>query len=156
MTPQNFAPERHIKLAGDAIQVPYQLLADVVLVVHLGVILFVVGGLLLTLVGNRFARWSWVNSPWFRLAHLTTIAFVVFQAWLGQVCSLTTLESWLRQRGGASGYERGFIEHWVQWLIFYQAPSWMFTTIYTVFGLLVAIAWWVYPPLWGRGSKGDV
>jgi hypothetical protein len=94
--------------------VPYQLLADVVLVVHLGVILFVVGGLLLTLVGNRFARWSWVNSPWFRLAHLTTIAFVVFQAWLGQVCSLTTLESWLRQRAGASGYERGFIEYWVR------------------------------------------
>jgi hypothetical protein len=137
------------------IQVPYHLLADVVLVVHLVVIIFVVGGLLFTLVGNRFARWGWVNSPWFRLAHLATIAFVVFQAWWGQVCSLTTLESWLRQQAGAIGYKRGFIEYWVQWLIFYQAPSWVFTTIYTVFGLLVVIAWWIYPPRWGRGKKSD-
>lgn len=131
---------------------PYRLLADAVLVVHLGVILFLVGGLILTLVGNRFARWAWVNSPWFRLAHLATITLVVLQAWAGQVCSLTTLESWLRQQSGVSSYERGFIEHWVQWLIFYQAPDWVFTTIYTVFSLLVAIAWWVYPPRRGRGN----
>ena len=137
-------------------QVTYRLLADGVLVVHLGIILFVLGGLLLTLVGNRFAGWYWVNSLWFRLAHLITIAVVVFQAWLGQTCSLTTLESWLRQRGGVSGYERGFIEYWVHCLIFYQAPSWVFTTIYTVFGLLVVIAWCVYPPRRGRGKKGDV
>ena len=135
---------------------PYHLLADIVLVVHLGVIIFGVGGLILTLVGNRFVRWSWVNSPWFRLAHLATIALVVFQAWWGQVCSLTILESWLRQQGGTSGYERGFIEYWVQWLIFYQAPSWGFITIYTLFGLIVAIVWWVYPPRRGHGTKGDV
>lgn len=158
MTPQNFTPERHIDLSGDAktIQVPYHVLADIVLVVHLGVIIFVVGGLLLIFVGNRFVRWGWVNSPWFRLAHLATIALVVFQAWFGQVCSLTILESWLRQRDKASGYDHGFIEYWVQWLIFYQAPGWVFTTIYTVFGLLVAIVWWIYPPRWYHGTKGDV
>jgi len=83
--------------------VPYHLFADIVLVAHLGVIIFVVGGLLLMVVGNRFARWGWVNSPWFRLAHLATIALVVFQAWCGQVCSLTILESWLRQRDEVSG-----------------------------------------------------
>jgi hypothetical protein len=158
MTPQKFAPEIRIDLVTDVapVQVTYRLLADVVLVVHLGVILFLVGGLLLIIAGNRFTRWTWINSSWFRIAHLITVAAVVFQAWVGQVCSLTTLESWLRERGGASGYERGFIEYWVQWLIFYQAPIWVFTIIYTVFGLLVAIAWWVYPPRWCRGKKGDV
>ena len=74
---------------------PFQLLADAVLVVHFGVVLFVVGGLVVVLAGN-WLRWRWVNHLWFRLAHLAAIAVVVIQAWLGQYCPLTTLESWLR------------------------------------------------------------
>ena len=53
----------------------YQILADAVLLLHLGVVLFVVGGLVLILLGNWLA-WRWVNMLWFRLAHLGAIAFV--------------------------------------------------------------------------------
>lgn len=92
---------------------PWQWLADAVLLLHFGVVLFVVGGLLLVLVGNRL-HWPWVNGLGFRLAHLAAIAVVVMQAWLGQACPLTTLESWLRTQAGSPSYEGSFVEHWVQ------------------------------------------
>jgi hypothetical protein len=60
---------------------PYQLFADIVLLVHFGVVVFVVGGLLAVLVGN-LRRWRWVNSASFRLAHLAAIGVVVAQSWL--------------------------------------------------------------------------
>lgn len=124
---------------------PYTLLADAVLLLHFGVVLFVVGGLVLVVLGNRFG-WRWVNGWWFRLAHLAAIAVVVLQSWFGQICPLTTLESWLRVRGGAPAYDAGFIEHWVQRLLYYEAPSWVFAAAYTAFGLLVVLAWWRFPP----------
>lgn len=124
---------------------PYQLLADIVLATHLGLVLFVIGGLVAIVVGN-FYRWRFVNSGWFRTAHLAAIAVVVAQAWLGIVCPLTTLESWLRVKAGGTGYETSFIEHWVTRFLYYDAPAWVFTAAYTVFGLAVAAAWWQFPP----------
>ena len=124
---------------------PYRHLADAVLLVHVGVVVFVVGGLVLVVAGN-LRGWPWVNGVWFRLAHLGAIAVVVAQAWLGWVCPLTTLESWLRERAGSSGYTRGFIEHWMQRILFHEAPLWVFGLAYTVFGLLVLAAWWYFPP----------
>ena len=120
-------------------------MADVVLLLHLGVVLFVVGGLVLTLIG-AMRGWHWVRNPWFRVTHLALIGFIVLQTWLGMACPLTTLESWLRVRGGGPAYERGFIEHWVGGLLFYQAPSWAFAVAYTLFGAAVVATWRYYPP----------
>ena len=133
---------------------PYQLLADAVLVFHFGVVLFVVGGLVVVVAGNLL-RWRWVNQLWFRLAHLAAIAVVVLQAWLGQYCPLTTFESWLRVQAGAAAYEQSFIEHWLQRLIFYEAPFWVFTLAYTAFAVLVLLVWWRYPPRRGSGRGSD-
>jgi hypothetical protein len=133
--------------------VPYQQLADAVLVVHAGVVLFVVGGLVVVLAGN-WLHWGWVNHWWFRLAHLAAIAVVVVQAWLGQHCPLTILESWLRVQAGAAAYERSFIEHWLQRIIYHQAPFWVFAAAYTAFALMVLLAWWRYPPRRTPGSGG--
>jgi hypothetical protein len=129
---------------------PYQLLADAVLVVHFGVVVFVVGGLAAILVGNWLA-WQWVNEWWFRLAHLGAVVLVAAQAWLGALCPLTTLESWLRVRAGSSGYAQSFMEHWLQRFIFFDAPFWVFTAAYTVFALMVFAAWWYFPPK--RGTR---
>jgi polyferredoxin len=71
---------------------------------------------------------------------------VVVQAWLGELCPLTVLESWLREQAGEAAYAASFIEHWVQRVLYCEAPLWVFTLVYTVFGLLVAAAWWYFPP----------
>ena len=97
------------------------LLANAVLVVHVGIAAFVVVGLLLVVVGN-FEHWSWVNNAWFRISHVAAIGIVVAESWLGFVCPLTTLEMWLRSRAGEESYGGGFIEHWLQQLLYYSAP----------------------------------
>lgn len=125
---------------------PYRLLADLVLSLHVAIVLFVVGGLLFVLVGN-WRHWGWVNTLWFRLLHLLAIAVVAAQAWLGLVCPLTTLEMWLRANAQQSTYGGSFIEYWLQHLLYYEAPDWVFTLAYTVFGLATAAVWWCFPPV---------
>ena len=131
---------------------PYQLFADAVLVLHFTVVLFVIGGLVFVVAGNMFS-WPWVNSLWFRLAHVLAIGVVVTQAWLGEFCPLTTLESWLRVKAGSAAYSKSFIEYWVQRVLFYEAPFWVFTLVYTAFGLLVLVAWSYFPPRYGKRSN---
>lgn len=129
-----------------------QSLANAVLVLHLCVAAFVVGGLLLIIVGN-VARWRWVNNLWFRVAHAAAIVVVIVEAWFGVVCPLTMLEMSLRARGGAATYGGSFIEHWLSRLLFYEAPPWVFVVAYSLFGLLVGAVWWYFPPR-RRGRSG--
>ena len=131
---------------------PYQLLADLVLMLHAAIVVSVVGGLLLILLGN-LAGWRWVNAWWFRLTHLATIAFVVLQSWLGVTCPLTRLEMSLRVKAQVGTYSGGFIEHWVQRLLYYEAPAWAFALVYTLFGLAVLATWWFLPPTRGDGRQ---
>lgn len=128
-----------------------QLFADLVLLLHFGIVLFIVGALPLIVIGNR-RYWGWVNARWFRCLHLAAIAVVVLQAWLGVPCPLTTLESWLREQAGGEGYSGSFIEIQVQQLLYYQAPVWVFVCAYTVFGLLVLVSWYRYPPRPGQSQ----
>jgi len=120
-------------------------LADLVLVVHFAVVVFVVAGLPVVVAGNVL-HWHWVNALPFRVAHLAAIGIVVVQAWLGQYCALTELESWLRAQAGQLPYEQSFVGHWLQRLLYYRAPMWVFTLAYTAFALLVLWAWWRFPP----------
>ena len=47
----------------------YQMFADFVLILHFAIVVFVIGGLVLIIVGNM-CGWYWVNALWFRLALL--------------------------------------------------------------------------------------
>jgi polyferredoxin len=128
---------------------PYQLLANAVLSLHIAVVAFVVGGLIFIVVGNRRA-WRGATAGWFRAAHLAAIGVVVAEAWFGAVCPLTTFEMWLRARAHATTYGGSFIEYWLQRLLYYDAPPWIFTAGYSLFGLVVAATWWYFPPRFGR------
>ena len=133
--------------------IPYALLADIVLTLHVAIVAFVVGGLVLVVAGNLWG-WRWVNALWFRLAHLGAILFVVAETWLGMVCPLTTLELGLRAKAGVSVYGGSFIEHWLQRVLYYEAPWWVFAVGYSVFGLLVIAAWVRFPPRgWRRNDS---
>ena len=117
----------------------YHTLADLVLIVHVLYVAFVVFGLVLIWCG-KFRRWKWVRNPWFRAAHLAAIGLVVVQSWLGMECPLTTLENSLRARAGDPSYEGGFIAHWLHALLYYDAPPWVFTLGYSLFGLAVVLS----------------
>lgn len=128
----------------------YRLLADTVLALHVAIVVFVVAGLVLV-VGGNLRHWHWVNKPGFRLAHLAAIGVVVTQAWVGASCPLTTFEMWLRAKARAPTYSGSFIEHWLQRVLYYDAPPWVFVAGYSLFGLLVLAAWWYFPPVWQHG-----
>ena len=128
---------------------PYQLFADWVLSLHVAIVAFIVVGLVLVIVGNLRA-WRWVNALWFRLVHLAAIAAVVAEAWLGVVCPLTSLEMWLRAKARATTYTGSFIEHWLQRILYFEASAWVFTLVYSLFGLVVIATWWYFPPRFSR------
>lgn len=132
--------------------VAYQLLADAVLALHVAIVVFVVVGLVLIIAGN-LRDWPWVNSAWFRVAHALAIAIVVAEAWFGFVCPLTTLEMWLRAKAQATTYTGSFIEHWLQRILYYDAPGWVFTLAYSLFGLAVLATWWLFPPEFRRRGR---
>lgn len=123
----------------------YLLAADAVLLLHALFVAFVVFGLVLILAGRSLA-WAWVRNPWFRLAHLLAICVVVVQSWFGVICPLTTLEMALRARAGDTVYTGLFMAHWIEAILYYRAPAWVFAVCYTLFAAVVVASWyWVRP-----------
>jgi Protein of Unknown function (DUF2784) len=125
----------------------YLFLADAVLALHFAIVLFVVGGLILIVIGN-IRGWHRVNMLWFRLLHLLAILIVAAEALLGIACPLTTLEFWLRAQAGAAqaAASESFVGYWLQRMLYYHAPSWVFVVAYSAFALLVVAVWFRYPP----------
>ena len=131
----------------------YLLAADSLLFLHVLFVAFVVFGLVLILVG-KLRDWSWVRNAYFRVAHLAAIGVVVLQSWFGMICPLTIWEMALRERAGDAVYSSTFIAHWLDSILYYQAPAWVFAVCYTVFGALVVVSWfWVRPRPFGRSEQ---
>ena len=123
----------------------YQILADLVLSLHIAVVAFIIGGWLYIVIGSLHG-WPVVRSIRFRIVHLAAIIIVAAQAWIGAICPLTDLEMWLRVKARQSFYSGSFIEHGLQRILYFDAPSWVFILIYTIFGFVVAATWWLFPP----------
>ena len=124
---------------------PFVSVADLVLMLHAAVALFLTISLVLILIG-WWRRWAWCRLRLFRWIHLGGLLVVAVESWLGVVCPLTTLEQWLRLDSSAATYQSGFIHHWVSQLLFYSAPLWLFGLIYTLALALTLLAMWRYPP----------
>jgi energy-converting hydrogenase Eha subunit F len=123
----------------------YSLVADAILVTHVLFVAFVVFSLILIFVG-KLLSWLWVRNPWFRVTHLLGIGVVVLQSWFGVICPLTIWEMDLRSKAGETIYEDSFITHWLNEILYYQAPSWVFVVCYTAFGGLVLASWFLVRP----------
>lgn len=123
----------------------YHWLADLTLLAHALLVVFVVGGEAIILLG--WARdWAWTRNRRLRFAHLGCIVIVMLEAWFSIACPLTTLENALRMRAGEVAYAGSFISVWLDRLLFYNAPPWAFTLIYSLFATLVAATYYGYPP----------
>ncbi len=85
----------------------YRIGADAVMFVHFCVILFIAAGALLT--------WRWPKLIW---AHLPALAWGVGTVVIGFPCPLTSVEKALRVRGGAKGYDGGFVDHYIEDVVY--------------------------------------
>jgi hypothetical protein len=103
----------------------YRVLADLVLVLHLGfVVCVVLGGLLVV-------RW-----PAIMTLHIPAAVWGVLIEFTGWICPLTPLEKSLRVRGGELGYRGGFIEHYIQPVLY---PSGLTRGGQVMLGILVVL-----------------
>jgi hypothetical protein len=85
----------------------YSILADFVIAIHFLFIVFVTIGALLVLKWRRIAIIHLAAACWG--------ALIMFKGW---ICPLTPLENRLRKAAGHSGYEGGFIEHYLLPIIY--------------------------------------
>lgn len=115
-------------------------LADVISGIHLATVAFMIGGLLLVIVGWPL-RWRWVRNPWFRLSHLAIMGYIVFNAMRGELCFLTVWENQLREAAGQRGLEDiSFIGRMLRGVLFVNVPEETLNQVYLIFGGLVAVS----------------
>jgi Protein of Unknown function (DUF2784) len=117
------------------------MIADTILVVHFGVVLFIVGGLIAVWIGAA-RGWRWIRNRAFRYLHLAAIGYVAAEALLGIACPLTVWED--IARGGVR--PESFVGRWVGYLLFYQAPEWIFTAAYLAWALATLLTLRFVPP----------
>ena len=85
----------------------YRLAADSMMVAHLLYIIFVVVGGLLAF-----------RARWILWLHVPAVLWAIYVQCIGRLCPLTTWENRLRGLAGESGYEGGFIEHYLVPIIY--------------------------------------
>ena|SRR5215467_14444449 len=108
-----------------AAPIMYRLLADLVILVHFGFVVFAVAGGLLML------KWRWF--VWIHSAAIIWAASVELFGW---VCPLTPLENWLRARAGEAVYNSDFIARWLFPMLY---PAGLTRDIQIVLGIFVIV-----------------
>ena len=121
------------------------LVADIVAIIHLGYVVFVILGFICIVAGIIF-RWRWIRNPWFRILHLAAIIAVAMEAIVGVNCPLTVLEFRLRYPNGQFQERGSFIGGLIDSILFYDAPGWLFTAVYSCFAIAVFITFIMAPP----------
>lgn len=81
----------------------FGIVADAVVLVHFGFILFVATGPLLA--------WRWPALAW---AHPPALAWAVASLTVGFPCPLTGVEKTLRRWAGTEPYDGGFVDHYLE------------------------------------------
>lgn len=115
----------------------YQIIADLIVILHFIFIIFaLVGGLLVL---------KWRRVAW---GHLPAVLWAAFIEFTGGVCPLTPLENWLRLKGGNGAYQSEFIENYIMALIY---PAALTPQMQMLLGLIViTINLAVYAGVWRR------
>ncbi len=117
--------------------------ADVLLVLHALVPLFILGGLVLIPLG-AWRRWRWVRNRGFRIAHAAMMGVVLAQALMGRLCPLTLWEHELRVRAGqqaAGEAPEGFIAYGVGRRLSHDLPPAFCIGAYLAVRLAILALW---------------
>jgi len=124
----------------------YLLLADGILLIHFALVSFVVLGFIFIWIGY-FAKWKFVRNAKFRICHALIMGIVFCESLLGIICPLTEWENDLRIKGGEGQmYKTGFVQEWIQKIMFYDFSEGTFMLLYLLFFALIMATFWVIPP----------
>jgi len=113
--------------------------------IHVGIIAFNVFGLIAVPLG-AWRAWAFVRVFWWRALHLGALAIVALQAVLGRACFLTIWESDLLARLGRPASRAPLIESWIDRIVFWPLPLWVFALLYVGVCLYTLLLWRLFPP----------
>jgi len=118
----------------------YNSLADLVVVLHGFFVLFV-------LLGGFLVLWKSIVA-WYHIPAVCWAAGIEFFGW---ICPLTPLENMLREKGGAAGYNTGFVEHYIVPILY---PASLSRQMQVGLGLIVlSVNIGIYFTVWNRMRK---
>lgn len=101
----------------------FRFLADIIVLIHFAFALF-------SVLGGVLYIW-WRKIIWFHVPAVLWAALVESAGW---ICPLTPLENWLRFKGGAAGYNGGFVENYILPVLY---PAGLTREIHIALGVLV-------------------
>src|SRR5439155_1050986 len=103
----------------------YRWVADAVVVAHFGFLVFLAIGSLLA--------WRWPRLVWL---HLPCVAWGLLSITVGVDCPLTPLEKHFRVLAGEHGYAGGFVDHYIEGVIYPER----FTPVLRLFIVVTVVA----------------
>ena len=119
---------------------PYNSLADLVVIIHFLFVLFV-------LLGGFFVLWKSSVARY----HIPAVFWGASIEFLGWICPLTPLENLLREKGGVAGYNVGFVEHYIVPILY---PASLTRQQQIILGIIVlGINIGIYFTVWMRMRK---
>ena len=117
------------------------MLADIILILHFLVVIFITVGFLLIPIGYNY-EWSWIKNFKLRLFHFGLMFIVTFETLVGITCPLTSIENYLRGINNS----KSFISFWIEKIIYWDFPTSFFIFLYFVFLGWTFLMWKIYPP----------
>lgn len=115
-------------------------LADAVVLIHFGFVLFVVFGGVLVL-------WR----PWIAWLHLPAAAWGAWIEFAGWICPLTPFENWLRGLSGDQMYESSFVDRYIVSILY--PPALTRDVQWALGALVLAINATVYLLVWRQQRR---
>jgi len=119
----------------------HAMLATLVLSVHLLVIAFNLFGMVAVPLG-AWRGWQFVHAPAWRLLHVASLGITALQAAVGDACFLTR---WEVELSGAGTSPEPMVMHWINAMIYWQAPAWVFLVAYLLAVAYVLALLWLVP-----------
>ena len=117
------------------------LIADIVLIFHFCVVIFITFGFFLIPIGYKFG-WVWITNLKLRIFHCGMMMFVTLETLLGITCPLTSIENNLR-----GIYEStSFVSYWIKQIIYWDFPAQFFIILYCMFLVWTFLMWKFFPP----------
>jgi hypothetical protein len=108
--------------------VAYQVLTTAILATHFAYLAYVVFG--------GFLAWRWPRLIW---PHLAAAAWGLTVIAARLTCPLTDAEDWSRRRAGENGVSRGFIDRYIEGVLYPER----YTGLMQALAALVVLASWV-------------
>ena len=117
------------------------LIADIILVFHFCIVIFITFGFFLIPIGYKYG-WSWIMNRKLRIYHCGLMAFITLETLLEISCPLTLIENSLR----GIDQSKSFIAYWVKQIIYWDFSAQFFVILYCIFLGWTILIWKLCPP----------